>query len=249
MDLPQALLLSPLILVVAFLYSSVGHGGASGYLAVMSLLLTTLAPRQMSTTALILNLLVAGLAGLAYWRAGHFRARLLLPFLIASIPTAFLGGRLHVPATTYGFVLAGALVFAAVRLSLPSPASTGARRPVPLGLALLIGAAIGLLSGIVGVGGGIFLSPLLVLFRWADPKQTAASSAGFIWINSVSGLLGRLSAGTFATGPLAIMVAPAFLGGLLGSQLGARRFSGLTIRRTLAIVLVIAAGKLLLTVL
>lgn len=249
MDIPQALLLIPLILVVAFLYSSVGHGGASGYLAVMLLLFTTLAPKELSTTALILNLLVAGLASLAYWRAGHFRVRLLLPFLITSIPTAFLGGRLHVPATTYGFVLAGALVFAAVRLSLPSPPSSGATRPIPLGLALPIGAAIGLLSGIVGVGGGIFLSPLLILFRWADPKQTAATSASFIWINSVSGLLGRLSAGTFATGPLAIMVAPAFLGGLLGSQLGARRFSGLTIRRTLAIVLVIAAGKLLFTIL
>ncbi|MSQ22677.1 MAG: sulfite exporter TauE/SafE family protein [Dehalococcoidia bacterium] len=249
MDLTQALMLSPLILVVAFLYSSVGHGGASGYLAVMLLFLAALAPREMSATALILNLLVAGLASLAYWRAGHFRVRLLLPFLITSIPTAFLGGRLLVPATTYAFVLSGALAFAAVRLFLPASASAGATRPVLLGLAIPIGAGIGLLSGIVGVGGGIFLSPLLLLFRWADPKQTAATSATFIWINSLSGLLGRLSAGTLATGPLAIMVVPAFLGGLLGSQLGARRFSGLTIRRILAFALVIAAGKLLLTAL
>ncbi len=240
------LLLIPLILIVAFLYSSVGHGGASGYLAVVSLVLTTLAPRELSTTALLLNLVVAGVASLAYWRAGHFRPRLLLPFLITSIPAAFLGGRLDIPAATYGLLLAGALIFAAVRLALPAPASSGAPRTIPLGLALLIGAGIGLLSGIVGVGGGIFLSPLMVLFLWADPKQTAAVSAPFIWINSLSGLLGRLAAGTLATGPVLLLVAPAFVGGLLGSWLGASRLSGLVIRRLLASVLAIAALKLVL---
>ena len=243
------LLLLPLILIVAFLYSSVGHGGASGYLAVMALVLTALAPRELSTTALLLNLVVAGVASLAYWRAGHFLPRLLLPFIVTSIPAAFLGGRLHIPATTYGFLLAGALVFAAVRLALPTPTSSGTTRTVPFGMALLIGAGIGLLSGIVGVGGGIFLSPLLVLFRWADPKQTAATSAPFIWINSLSGFLGRLAAGTLATGPVLLLVAPAFVGGFLGSWLGASRFSGLVIRRLLASVLAIAALKLVLDLL
>ncbi|MBI2935880.1 MAG: sulfite exporter TauE/SafE family protein [Chloroflexi bacterium] len=246
MDLSQALGLSPLILMVAFLYASVGHGGASGYLAVMSL--ATFIPQEMATTALLLNLLVAGLATLAYWRAGHLAFRLPLSFAITSVPAAFVGGRLHISPAIYGFLLTVVLVFAAARLLFSAPSSLQTRR-MPRGSAPLLGAGIGLLSGIVGVGGGIFLSPLLLLFRWADTKQTAAASAIFILVNSLSGLLGRYSAGVLDPGPFLLLLAPAVLGGILGSELGARRFSGLTLRRVLALALLVAAGKLVLTVL
>ncbi|MBI4199196.1 MAG: sulfite exporter TauE/SafE family protein [Chloroflexi bacterium] len=246
MDLAQALLFSPLILVVAFLYSSVGHGGASGYLAVMSF--ASLAPREMSTTALLLNLLVAGLAAFTYWRAGHLVPRLLWPFTVASVPAAFVGGLLEVPKGAYAAALAVVLLLAAGRLSLAPLAARGPQRRVSLALALVVGAAIGLLSGIVGVGGGIFLSPLMLLLRWADVKQTAAVSAAFIVANSASGLLGRMLGGTLGAGPVVFLVGPALLGGLAGSLLGARWFSGLVLRRMLALVLVIAAAKLLLAV-
>jgi len=123
------------------------------------------------------------------------------------------------------------------------------RRRVPVGWAVLLGVVIGLLSGVVGVGGGIFLSPLLVLLRWADPRETAAGSAVFIVANSISGLLGRLAGGTLGTGVLLVLGAPALLGGWWGSRLGAQRFSGAAIRRLLALALVVAAAKLVLGVL
>jgi len=245
--LTQILFLIPLVLLLAFLYSSVGHGGASGYLAAMSLF--ALAPREMSTTALVLNLAVAGTATVAYWRAGHLSLMLPLQFLLTSVPAAFLGGMIHIPAIIYGLLLAATLTFAAVRLFLTgldsSPQET---RPVRTGVALFAGGGIGLLSGMVGVGGGIFLSPLMLLMRWADVKQTAAASAVFIVANSLSGLMGRTLAGNMAVGQLGFLVAPAFVGGLLGSQLGAWKLSGMTLRRLLGVVLLIAAAKLILAV-
>jgi uncharacterized membrane protein YfcA len=232
-----------LFLIVALLYSSVGHGGASGYLAVMALTLS-LSPAEMSTTALVLNVLVAGMASLSYWRAGYLSGRLTWPFSVTSVPAALLGGLAPVGPSVYSGFLAAVLLFAAIRLALVSGTSERRlslpRLPVSLGA----GAAIGLLSGIVGVGGGIFLSPLAVLARWADAKTVAATSAVFIVINSLAGLAGRALAGRFEVGPMAPLVAAAFVGGLVGSYLGARYLSGTLVRRLLAVVLLLAGAKL-----
>lgn len=242
-----SLTLLVLIFLVAMVYASVGHGGASGYLAVLAL--AGYAPAQMSTSALVLNVLVAGLACMAFWRAGHFSWRLTWPFLVTSVPCAFVGGWLDVPSHAYGWFFAVVLLFAAVRLCLSAVpeaqavTSTGPRRSV----ALPIGAGIGLISGIVGIGGGIFLSPLLVLCRWTSAKEAAAASACFIVVNSTAGLAGRLAEGRCEVGLLLPFVGVGFVGGWLGSRLGAGYFSNPALCRILATVLAVAAMKGLVT--
>jgi len=238
-----------LFFAVAALYSSVGHGGASGYLAVLSFF--AMAPKAMSTTALLLTLLVSAVAFISFYRAGHFSAALTWPFLLTSVPAAFFGGLIQVPAHVYALLLAGALFFAAFRLIMEfRPAPTDSVRKFPSLFATLpVGAAIGLLSGIVGVGGGIFLSPLILLMRWADVKKTSATSACFILVNAVAGLAGRFLRGSFEVGMLAPFLVAAFCGGLVGSHLGAHLFSGRTLQRALAVVLIIAAYKLIVVVL
>jgi hypothetical protein len=236
-----------LIFIVAALYASVGHGGASGYLAVLAL--AGYAPAQMSTSALVLNVLVAGLACMAFWRAGHFSWRLTWPFLVTSVPCALVGGWLDVSSHAYQWLFAVVLLVAAVRLCLPvlpaaqAVASTGPRRSA----AWPIGAGIGLISGIVGIGGGIFLSPLLVLCRWTSAKEAAAASACFIVVNSAAGLAGRLAGGRCEVGLLLPLVGVAFVGGWLGSRLGAGYFSNPALCRILATVLAVAAMKGLVT--
>ena len=231
-----------LICLVALVYASVGHGGASGYLATMSLLAYT--PTAMASSALLLNLLVASTACLTFWRAGHGSFQLLWPFIVGSVPGALIGGWLPVSARTYGWLLAAALLVAAGRLCLPSIRQVELLVRPRLFSAVSVGVGIGLLSGVVGVGGGIFLSPLMMLLRWADPKQTAAASAGFIVANSAAGLTGRFMAGRLVMGSLVPLVVAAFAGGVVGSRLGANHFSGVWLRRLLAVVLVVAAGKL-----
>lgn len=236
--------LYPLIFLVALVYASVGHGGASGYLAVLALY--GFSPQEMAPSALALNLLVAGTSFLAFWRGGFFSWRLFWPFAVSSIPMAFLGGLLTVPRAVYGWLLMAALLFAALRLVLTSvnkEETTDFHAP-SLRVALPIGAGIGLLSGIVGVGGGIFLSPLLILMRWADAKRTAAISACFIWVNSAAGLYGHVSRGGFHALELWPLVVAAFLGGLIGSQLGAAKFKRMALCRILAAVLTVAAYKM-----
>ena len=242
-------LLLGLVFLVALAYSSVGHGGASGYLAVLSFF--GLSPAAMAPSALFLNLLVAGTSFTAYWRAGLFVFRLLWPFLLTSIPFAFLGGLTSVPVRVYLLLLSVVLLFAAFRLLVVVPPREEERfvRPPPLAIALPVGAGIGFLSGVIGVGGGIFLSPLLILLKWADAKRTAAVSAAFIWINSLAGLYGHLLRKSVDWSGLMWLVAAAFAGGLAGSYLGARRFRGLWLRRILAVVLLVATLKLLRTAL
>ena len=236
--------LIPTFFVIALLYASVGHGGASGYLAVLSLL--AIRPDQMAATALTLNLLVAWIGLLAFVRAGHFSGRLTWPFVAASVPAAFLGGLTRVSAHAYAVLLAFALIVAAWRLLIElrrEPSKP--ERPPSLTAALPVGGAIGWLSGVVGVGGGIFLSPALLLCRWADAKQTAATSACFILVNSAAGLAGRLVHGTFEGGGLWPLLIAACAGGVIGSRLGANHFSGRALKRVLAVVLLVAAVKLL----
>jgi uncharacterized membrane protein YfcA len=242
----EVLLLAVCILFASLLYSSVGHGGASGYLAAMALV--GLAPAVMRPTALVLNLLVAAIATVQFARAGHFSWRLFWPFAIGSVPFAFVGGMITLPTSVYKQLLGVVLLFAAYRLFL-SPQNSGEvpPRPMPLPLTIAIGCVIGLLSGLTGVGGGIFLSPLLLVGRWASPKPTAAISAAFIWVNSASGLLGQLASVHSLPPVTALWAVAAATGGAVGAGYGSRRLPGTTLRRLLAIVLVVAGTKLLLT--
>lgn len=242
------LALPALTFLVALVYSSVGHGGASGYLAVLTLF--SFPHEQMAASALVLNLLVASTAWRSFSRAGHFSWRLTGPFIWTSIPAAFLGGLIKVPPPVYALLLGGVLMFAAFRLFFDRPlGDVGTDIHLPrLFIPAALGLGIGILSGMVGVGGGIFLSPLLVLLRWAPPKVTSASSAFFIFANSLAGLLGRWVRKGFVIEPSLILipiVAAAFLGGIVGSRLGANHFSGQWLKRILALVLLIAAFKLL----
>jgi uncharacterized membrane protein YfcA len=232
------------VLAVAFLYSSVGHAGASGYIAVMSLF--GMAPTAIKPIALVLNILVASLGSWQFWRAGHFSWRLFWPFALLSVPCAFLGGYLNLPTHAFKILVGFTLLFSAARLLLRPTADEvldGPPRPVALGL----GAGIGFLSGLTGTGGGIFLSPLLIFMRWARTKVAAAVSALFILVNSLSGLLGNLSATReFPAFALPLAVA-AVGGGAAGSYLGSHRLPHTAIKRLLALVLIIAGLKLILT--
>lgn len=235
-------------MVASFLYSTVGHGGASAYLALAALV--GLPRETMVPVALSLNVLVTSLGLWHYGRAGYFSPRLLFPFVVASVPLAFVGGSLEIPPRLFALLLGIALLLAALRLlgwgrAGAVVAHEGNPRLLwPLGLVL--GALLGFLAGLIGVGGGIFLSPLLLFLGWADPKRTAAVSAAFIGLNSLSGLAAHALRGTPDWGllwPLLIVVA---LGGGLGSRLGARRFPPVVVQRLLGAVLLVAATKLLL---
>jgi len=230
-----------LVAIAAAVYASVGHGGASAYLAILSLYGAS--RDEMSTSALILNVLVAGVALVTYARAGHLSGRLTWSFAIASVPAAYLGGFLQVSARTYGVLLGLALLAAAVRLWWTP--GDWPRHQVSWTVALAAGAAIGVLSGIVGVGGGIFLSPLMILAGWAGAKETATTSAAFIVVNSLAGLAGRAARGALLLGHLAPLVVVAFLGGLAGAWLGAHRLLPVHLRRVLALVLLSVAAKTL----
>ncbi len=252
MDLstPSVIWLIVFIFLVAMLYSSVGHGGASGYLAILSLV-GGVSQNEMSTTALILNLFVSLIAFISFYKAGHFSLALSWPFIVLSIPMAFLGGMIQLDNHTYYLLLSFVLILAAIKLAIniPLKKSNGNNNTIEkqkLYYSLPIGAGIGLLSGIVGVGGGIFLSPLIIFLRWGDLKQTSCTSAFFIFVNSIAGLLGRHYQHRLEVGDLWILLISAFLGGLVGSYIGAKKFSDLTLSRTLAIVLFIAAIKLIL---
>jgi uncharacterized membrane protein YfcA len=229
------------VLVVAFLYSSVGHAGASGYIAVMAL--ASLAPAVIKPTALALNILVATIGTLQFARAGHFHWRLFWPFALASIPLAFVGGRLDLPADVFRLLVGIVLLLSAAYFSW-NPSVDEARGRPPLPVALGAGGGLGLMAGLTGTGGGIFLTPLLLLTRWAKTKEASATSALFILCNSIAGLAGNFSSTKHIPAFIAPLAIAVVVGGAGGSWLGARRFPPAVIKRILAVVLVIAGAKL-----
>jgi uncharacterized protein len=235
-------LLAAAFLLAAILYASVGHAGASGYLAAMALF-DTPAP-VMRPTALVLNLLVASIAAVRFGRAGFFSWRLFWPFALGSVPFAFIGGGITLPGHWYRTLVGVVLWASAVRLWFDLRASHTIRQP-PLGPAILSGAGIGLLAGLTGTGGGIFLSPLLLFMGWAETKHTGGVSAVFILVNSAAGLAGNPASLENLPDQLPLWMAATAVGGLLGAELGARRIGTPTFRRLLGLVLVIAGGKLI----
>jgi uncharacterized protein len=234
-------LLAAAIFLVALLYSSVGHAGASGYIAVMTLF--GVGVEVIRPTALALNILVAAIGAIQWWRAGHFSWALFWPFAVLSVPAAFLGGWIEVPGHYLKVLIGLVLWFSAWRLILRRTDPPEVHRP-GRPLALASGAGIGFLSGLTGTGGGIFLTPLLLFCRWARVREAAAVSSLFILVNSSSGLAGYVHSGRdlpqFAW-PLAAVVA---LGGLIGSRLGSRHLPVRGISLLLAVVLIIAGMKL-----
>lgn len=237
-------LLTLAIGVVAFLYSSVGHAGASGYIAVMSL--AAFAPATIRPIALVLNIVVACLASWQFWRAGHFSWRLFWPFALLAIPFAYLGGSLKLPTHLFHLLVGATLLFSSYRFFTKPSADTEVRAPSIL-LAIAVGGGLGLMSGLTGTGGGIFLTPLLLFMRWAPTKQAAAVSALFILVNSTAGLLGNLSHTRTLPSFTGYFVAAALIGGFAGSYFGSWRFSGDVIKKLLAFVLLIAGLKLIFT--
>src|SRR5437867_2913485 len=243
-DEPRALLfLAGLVAAAAVLYASVGHGGASAYLAAMALFGVPAA--IMKPAALVMNLGVAGMGTLRFASASLVPWRLLLPLCAGSVPAAYVGGLIHIPTPSHRLLLGSVLLFAAFRLAMRS--RTTDLRPPPAALALVaIGIVFGFVAGLTGVGGGTFLSPLLILARWEYPKRTAGASAVFILVNSAAGLAGHLAGGGSVPAAAAPLTAVALAGGLFGSWLGAKRLVPIALRRVLAAVLVIAGVKLVL---
>ena len=230
------------IFVVAFLYSCVGHAGASGYIAAMTLF--GLAPEVIKPTALALNILVATIASWQFRRAGHFSWKLFWPLALASIPCAFLGGYISLPTRVFKIAVGLVLLFSAARFFFDPPAESEAKPPA-LPAALGVGAVLGLLSGLTGTGGGIFLTPLGIFLRWDGTKTIAAVSAVFILVNSISGLTGNyLQTGTFPGVAWSLAVA-ALAGGTVGSYFGSSRLPPQAIKRLLAVVLTVAGFKLI----
>jgi uncharacterized membrane protein YfcA len=247
---PDIVVLAVCILTITILYASVGQGGGSGYLAAMALF--GLAPEVMKPTALALNIAVTAMTTARYAQAGHFSWPLSWPFLVSSLPCAFVGGAIALRSSLYSPLVGCLLLAAAYRLCFRAPATVQhAPQRIPLPAALLSGAVIGWLSGLTGIGGGIFLSPLVLMLGWAGPRQTAALSSAFILGNSIAGILGYWLTVRFALPAVswhvfAVWIGASIVGGWLGSELGSHRLADLTMQRLLALLLVAAGVKLIL---
>lgn len=232
--------------IIALLYSTVGHAGASGYLATMALL--SFPPGMMKPTALALNIIVASVTTTRFAMAGHFSWRLFWPFAVASVPLAYLGGGMHVDTMIYRILVGIALVFAALHLILRSkavPDDTGPATSPGIGASLAVGGGLGFLSGLTGVGGGIFLSPVLIILHWAGLRRTAAVAAAFILLNSISGLAGYIQKEGVFPDHIAFWSVAVVFGGYIGSTLGATKFNSPVLRVLLGVMLVLAGMKLI----
>jgi len=224
------------------LYSSIGHGGASGYLALMALFAVETV--FMKGSALLLNLFVAGFSFYQYYRGGHFKWKLFWPFALASVPMAFIGGGIELDPTIYKKILGICLLLAVVRLSGLLGKENVNIRKLNLSIAVIIGLALGFFSGLIGIGGGIILSPIILLLGWGNMKETAAVSALFIFVNSGSGLLGMSTTGFEMHPQIYMWVVVAFLGGSIGAFSGARKLDNRILRYVLSFVLFAASVKL-----
>ncbi|OEK08178.1 hypothetical protein A8C32_01570 [Flavivirga aquatica] len=231
--------------IVSFLYSSVGHGGASGYLALMALF--SFAPESMKPTALLLNIFVAGISFYYYYKAGYFNKKLFLSFAIASIPLAFVGGTIEVDASIYKKILAVLLIFAILKMLNVFGKESNYIKNVKPWQGIVVGGIIGFFSGLIGIGGGIILSPVILLLHWGKMKEAATVSALFIWVNSVSGLIGQLSSGVTLEKESFLLVAIALIGGVFGGYYGSKKINNQKLRYILAFVLIIACVKLFFT--
>jgi uncharacterized membrane protein YfcA len=245
MDDPGLILgLTGLFLLLAVLYAAVGQGGGSGYLAAMALFGVT--PESFRLIALTLNVVVASIGLVKFTRAGHFNGKLLLPFVLASVPLAFVGGFFSLPVQVFKPLVGVALLWAAVMLiwKPPIPDQKVTRVP-PLWASLSAGGGIGLLSGLIGIGGGIFLAPFLILRGWASAKTTAGLSSAFILVNSLAALLGVAFHLEAVPVLLPVWMIAVALGGWVGAEYGARRLSPKALQRLLAAVLIIAGAKII----
>jgi uncharacterized membrane protein YfcA len=231
--------------LVAFLYASVGHGGASGYLALMAI--SGFAPDVMKPTALMLNLFVSMVSFIQFYRGGHFIKRIFWPLAIASVPMAFVGGLIHIDDFVYKKILGLLLIIPVIRFLFFSNIKPSELKQSNIAGLVLIGAVIGFLSGLIGIGGGIILSPVLLLLKWSDMKQTAAISALFIFVNSLSGLSGQLITGITFSPNMFGLVAVAFAGGLAGAYFGSLKMKQVVLKNLLALVLMVASWKLIFT--
>jgi uncharacterized membrane protein YfcA len=234
-----------LLFVVAFLYASVGHGGASGYLALMAIYSVT--PAVMRPTALLLNLFVSLTSFIQFYRGGHFKWKTFWPFALASIPLSFVGGMISIDSSIYKKILGILLLFPIARFLFLPNADPKEMKESQLVPSLIIGGIIGLLSGMIGIGGGIILSPVLLLLKWTNQKQTAAISALFIFVNSLAGLAGQLTKGISFSADMYVYVAVAFAGGICGAYFGSLKFNQNILKNVLAGVLMLAVYKLLFT--
>jgi hypothetical protein len=238
----EELLFLGLLFIIALLYSSVGHGGASGYIALMALF--NFAPEIIRPTSLILNIFVSSIALFSYARNGHFRLKLLLPFIITSVPLAFVGGMITVNPKTFKIILGIFLIIAISRMIYNPKNKDIEITEINKPLALAIGTLLGFLSGLIGIGGGIILSPVIILLKWATIKETAAVSAAFILVNSVAGLSGQISGGFQLAPEIGYMLGAAILGGLLGSYMGSFKIPDKALKYALSVVLTFASYKL-----
>jgi hypothetical protein len=231
------------VFLMAVLYSSVGHGGASGYLALMAIF--SFSPEFMRPSALILNIFVSSIAFFSFYRNHHFRIKLLLPFIITSVPFAFLGGLITVNPKTYKIILGTFLIIAIIRIVYRPKNQGNEIKPINNRIAYLIGTFLGFFSGLIGIGGGIILSPIIILLKWGTMKETAAVSAAFILVNSISGLTGQFSQGIQLAPEIGYMLAVAITGGVIGSYMGSYKISEKTLKYSLSVVLIFASYKLL----
>ncbi len=228
--------------IVSFLYASVGHGGASGYLALMAIFSVT--PELMKPTALLLNLFVAAIAFYYYYKEGYFNKKLFISFAIASIPMSIIGGYIEVDTTIYKKILAVLLLFAILKMLNIFGKESAIIRDIKLWQGIVVGGIIGFFSGLIGIGGGIILSPIILLFHWGKMKEAAAVSALFIWVNSAGGLIGQLSSGVNLNMQSFGLVAIALIGGVFGAYYGSKKLNNQNLRYLLASVMAIACFKL-----